>query len=177
MMAKQALGWFSAILTTCSIAQAAPGTSMRTGSWEVTTTSDLLKLVPQITPQQMSKLQDLARQYGVDMPRISEGAAIARVCVTPQMAQQDIMPDLNQTYAGCRTSSAGRTGNQYRVAISCDSDQIRGTGSASGTFDTNASFVGSSVFDGVVQGMPTTQRAQTTGRWIGPTCNTAPARP
>ena len=139
--------------------------------WGLTTTSELLKLVPEISEDQMKNLRAMAKRYGVEMPEISQGAATAKVCVTPQMAQEDIMPDLNQQHAGCQTSNATRFGNYYSIDITCDSMQIRGKGSASGTFTTSESFVGKSSFDGVVQGVPVTQQADTRGRWIASACS------
>ena len=46
---------------------------MRPGLWEVTTSSMLLALVPRIPPDQMQQLTEIARQYGLDLPRIQDG--------------------------------------------------------------------------------------------------------
>ncbi|MES2831652.1 MAG: DUF3617 domain-containing protein [Pseudomonadota bacterium] len=144
--------------------------SMRPGMWEVTTTSELLKLASQIPPEQITNLRALAKQYGLEVPEINGGSATAKICVTPEMAQRNIMPELNQRYAGCESSNANRFGDHYSVDIRCESQQIRGKGSASGVFTTAENFVGKSSFDGVVQGMPVTQQAETRGRWVAATC-------
>lgn len=64
--------------------------SVRTGLWEVTTRSDLLGLVQHVPPENMQQLQNLAKQYGLKIPKIENGAAISHVCITPEMAQQEI---------------------------------------------------------------------------------------
>ena len=65
-------------------------TPIRPGLWEITTTSMLLALVPQIPPEQMRQLTNLAKQYGLDLPRIENGAATSRICITQEMAEQEI---------------------------------------------------------------------------------------
>ena len=77
------------LVSTVSVAGTAEN-HMRPGLWEVTTTSMLLALVPQIPPDQMQKLTSLAKQYGLDMPQIQNGAATSKVCITQQMADQKI---------------------------------------------------------------------------------------
>lgn len=143
---------------------------MRPGLWEVSTTSPLLKLAPQISPDQMAKLRQLAGQYGVGMPDISSGAATGKVCVSPAMARQNILPGLDQTRSGCRSLNARRTGSHYQAEISCASANISGSGVAQGDFTTPETFTGRSKFAGTVQGMPVDEQAETSGRWISADC-------
>ena len=70
--------------------------NIRPGLWEMTTKSDLLALVPRIPADQMQTLTNLAKQYGLDMPKISNGAATSEVCITQEMAKQKIPTFLNQ---------------------------------------------------------------------------------
>ena len=44
--------------------------NMRPGLWQITTTSDLLLLVPHLPPDQMQSIKDLASEYGLEMPQI-----------------------------------------------------------------------------------------------------------
>ena len=143
---------------------------MRPGLWEITTTSPLLKLAQQIPPDQLSGLLALARQHGIDVPQMSNGAAVARVCVTPEMARQDILPDLNQAQAGCSSRNARREGNNFSLDIACQSNHISGSGSAQGTLTTPETFIGNSQFRGTVQGMPVDQQARTSGQWRSASC-------
>ena len=52
--------------------------NMRPGLWQITTTSDLLLLAPHIPPDQMKNIKDLAKDYGLEMPQIENGAAISK---------------------------------------------------------------------------------------------------
>ncbi len=158
-------------------AAAAPpsGNAMRPGLWEVSTTSPLLKLVPQIAPDQMAALRQLASQYGVGVPDISSGAATGKVCVSPAMARQNILPGLDQARSGCRSHDASRTGGHYEVKVTCDSTNVSGSGAAVGDFTTPESFTGRSQFKGLVQGIPIDERAETSGRWISADCGSVKA--
>ena len=149
--------------------------AMRPGLWEVSTTSPLLKLAPQISPDQMAKLRQLAGQYGVGMPDISNGAATGRVCVSPAMARQNILPGLDQARSGCRSHNARRSGSHYQAEVSCAGDTISGSGIAQGDFTTPETFTGSSNFQGMVQGIPVDEHAQTSGRWISADCGSVKA--
>lgn len=145
--------------------------SMRPGLWEMTTTSDLLKLVPHIPPDQMQRLLGLAKQYGVDIPQIKNGAATSRTCITQAMAEQKKFPDFYQRHAGCSTSNASHTGNRYQVDYACNGPQVSGSGSAEGVFTTTETFSGRSTFAGTVQGATIDERADIKGRWISASCS------
>lgn len=144
--------------------------AMRPGLWEVSTTSPLLKLVPQVSPDQMAKLRQLAGQYGVGMPDISSGAATGKVCVSAAMARQNLLPGLDQARSGCRSHNARRSGSHYRAEVTCAGPNISGSGTAQGDFTTPESFTGSSRFQGIVQGIPVDEHAETSGRWISADC-------
>ena len=156
--------------TADAAAQASAEIVMRPGLWEVSTTSPLLKLVPQISPDQMAKLRQLAGQYGVGMPDISSGAATGKVCVSPTMAQQNILPGLDQARSGCRSHNARRNGSHYQAEVTCANEKFSGRGIAQGDFTTTESFTGRSTFQGTVQGIAVDEHAETSGRWISADC-------
>lgn len=143
---------------------------IRPGLWEVTTQSDLLSLVPHIPSQQMQQINKLAKQYGLEIPKIRNGAATANVCITPEMAKQDVPTYFYEKQSGCTVTNATRTGNRYQMELICDNPQFKGSGQAEGVFMTPESFSGQTEFDSVVQGAPLSARANTTGRWIGEQC-------
>jgi hypothetical protein len=144
--------------------------NMRPGLWEMTTTSDLLKLVPLIPPDQMQNLMNLAKQQGFDVPQIQNGAATSRVCITQEMADQKNPPDFYQSQAGCTVKNAIHIGNKYKLDFVCASSRLKGNGTAEGTFLSPESFTGRTEFDGVVQGNPVNENADISGRWIGASC-------
>lgn len=146
---------------------------IRPGLWEVTTTSMLLALVPQIPPEQMQKLTSLAKQYGLDMPQIQDGAATSRVCITQQMANEEIPSYFHVQESGCSIKNAIRTENSYKMDLVCTHSQLKGNGRAEGTFTTPERFSGWTVFNGTVQDNPVNEHADTSGRWISASCGTA----
>lgn len=144
--------------------------SMRPGLWEITTTSDLLNFASQIPPDQMKNLGSLAKEYGFDMPVIQNGAAKSNTCITPEMARQKVAPDSFQTPAGCVVKSVTRNGNSYHADYVCDNSQIKGNGTADGTFTSVESFTGRTIFNGAVQGTPINETADITGKWVSSNC-------
>ena len=153
-------------LTPILAAELAP----RPGLWEISATNDLLALAPQIPSDQMEKLRGLAQQHGFDMPKIENGAASSRICITPEMAAQNVMPDLYQQQSGCTTRNAVRNGARYSMQISCSGGQVRGSGRAEGMLESAERFSGTTTFYGTVQGNPVNEQAQTSGRWVGESC-------
>lgn len=143
---------------------------MRPGLWEVTTTSKLLGLVSQIPPDQIKDLGDLAKEYGLEMPEIQNGAAKSNACITQEMADQKVLPDSFQAQAGCTVKNVIRTGNHYQADFVCDNAQFSGSGKADGIFTTLESFVGKTTFSGTVQGNPVSDQANITGHWVRNSC-------
>ena len=164
------------VLFACGPAQgAAPGEiAPRPGLWEISATNDLLALAPPIPSDQMEKLRGLARQHGFDMPKIENGAASSRICITPEMAAQNTMPDLYQQQSGCTSRNATRNGARYSMEVSCSGGQVTGSGRSEGTLESPERFSGTSTFNGTVQGNPVNERAQTSGRWVAASCGGLP---
>lgn len=145
--------------------------NMRPGLWELKTTSELLKLAPLIPSEQMQYMQEIANEYGLEMPNIQNGAAISRTCVTPEMAAQQVLPKLYQDELGCISDAAKRNGNNYQIHFTCNSSKLKGEGVAQGIITSTESFTGHSEFKGNVQGNPINERADISGKWIGASCN------
>jgi Protein of unknown function (DUF3617) len=144
--------------------------NMRPGLWEMRTTSDLIKLAPYIPADQLENMQALAKEYGLEMPQIENGAAISTTCVTQQMAAQKTLPQFYQKELGCFSDTAIRNGNHYRVNFSCDSAELKGTGSAEGLITSPQSLSGQTQFSGKAQGATVNEKAEITGKWISSSC-------
>lgn len=152
-----------------STAQSAE-TNMRPGLWEVTTSSDLLWFVPQIPPEQMEGLKDLAKEYGLDMPKIENGSATSNTCITQAMANQKNPPGLYQSEMGCAAKNVSHTGNRYHLDFECAGEQLKGSGSAEGAFVSTEKFTGQTRFNGFLQGNPVNEQADISGRWLSSSC-------
>lgn len=144
--------------------------NLRPGLWEITTSSDLLWLAPQIPPEEMQKWKDLAEQYGVEMPQIQMGEAISKACITQEMAEQQKFPIFYQSELGCETRNATREGNNYRLDFVCSNPELKGNGTTEGTITSPESFKGRTHFDGVAQGVPVNEYADISGRWVDASC-------
>ncbi len=145
-------------------------TIIRAGLWEITTRSDLLGLVQHVPSEQMQQISQLAKQYGVKIPHIQDGAVTSHICITPEMAQQGIPPGFYEDQSGCSVVNAQRSGNRYQVDLNCDSPRFKGSGQVEGIFPTPESFTGRTVFNSTVQGAPVNVSADTIGRWISERC-------
>ena len=143
------------------------------GLWEVTTKSDLLALVPHIPSQHMQQFGSFAKQYGIQLPKIQNGAALSSLCITQEMAQLEIPAYFFESQSGCAIQNAVRTGNSYKMDIVCTNGQFQGNGSATGTFINPQSFIGSTEFDSTINHNPVFASAEINGRWIGDQCTVA----
>lgn len=143
---------------------------IRPGLWEVTTRSDLLALVPHIPSEKMQQLSDLARRYGLKLPEIENGAATSKVCITEEMAKQEIPTYFYENRSGCTVKNASRTGNRYQLDLVCSNQHFQGDGFAEGSFISPENFTGNTEFDSTVGGNPVHASAETSGRWVGERC-------
>ncbi|MNR78125.1 hypothetical protein D3C72_88110 [compost metagenome] len=150
---------------------------LKPGLWEMSATNDLLNLVEQIPPEQMKNLSNLAKQYGFDMPKIQNGAATSKVCITPQMAAQDIPPSAYHRQSGCEARNATRVDNRYSADLVCASDQVNGQGKTEATLNTPESFSGKTSFKGLVRGVQVDESANTSGRWLAASCPVGKSAP
>ena len=146
--------------------------NMRPGLWEITTTSDLLRLVPHLPPEQMQSIKDMAKEYGMEMPQVENGAAISQTCITQEMANQKTLPNFYNAELGCTSKNATRNGNNYKVDFVCNGADLKGSGIAEGTITTPNTFSGQTSFTGEAQGNPVSEHADVNGKWIGASCGT-----
>jgi hypothetical protein len=147
--------------------------AIKPGLWEITTTSRLLDLASQLPPEQLEGLSDLAKEYGLDMPDIKNGAAKSNTCITQEMANQKVLPSAFESQAGCTVQHAKRNGNDYRIEYLCKNPQLEGKGIAEGSLTNSTHFAGKTTFNGLMQGSPMREQADITGKWINANCGNA----
>ena len=148
----------------------AADSNMRAGLWQITTTSDLLLLVPHIPADQMQGIKDIATEYGLEMPQIENGAAITQTCMTQQMVDESTLPNFYNAQLGCSSKNATRNGNQYKTDFVCNSADLKDNGTAAGTITTPETFTGQTSFIGETQGNPVNEQADITGKWLNASC-------
>lgn len=162
-----------AIISICQLFAAtanAAETNMRAGLWQITTSSDLLLLVPHIPADQMRGIKDIATEYGLEMPQIENGAAISQTCITQQMVDESTLPNFYNAQLGCTSKNATRNGNHYKTDFVCDSADLKGNGTAEGTITSPQTFTGQTNFTGQTQGNPVNERADISGKWLNASC-------
>ncbi|HBV20302.1 MAG TPA: DUF3617 domain-containing protein [Nitrosomonas sp.] len=155
----------------CIMPVSAAQNNIRPGLWEVSTTSDLLALVPHIPSEQMQQITDLAKQYGLVIPKIQNNAAVSQVCITSAMAAQEIPTYFYDDQSGCTVKNATRTGNRFQLDLVCNNAQFQGDGTAEGVFISSEEFTGHTEFDSTVMGNPVHATAETRGQWMSENCS------
>lgn len=143
---------------------------IKAGMWEITTTSDLLDLVPSLPAETMTNIKNLASEYGLDLPDVQNGAVISNTCVTPTMAKQKVLPDFYHHQTGCTTQSTTRNGNDFKLQFACHHDNLTGNGTAEVKVTSQESLTGQTAFKGLVQGSRINENAQIKGRWLSESC-------
>ena len=146
--------------------------NMRAGLWQISTSSDLLLLVPHLPPDQMQGIKDIATEYGLEMPQIENGAAISQTCMTQQMVDEKTLPNFYNAQLGCSSKNATRNGNNYKTDFVCNSEDLKGNGTAQGTFTSSQTFTGITNFTGTAQGNPVNEQADISGKWLNANCGT-----
>lgn len=161
----------TALALTCVpwLAIAATSAGVRPGLWEIQTTSDLMRRA-QISPENVRDWKALAEDYGIDTSQIPAGDEPSQVCITPTMANSSRPPDVHDAESGCSTKNATRNGNKFSLEFVCSGPQLKGTGTAAGTFTTAEKFVGRTRFKGVAKGIPVDEEADIKGQWRHSDC-------
>ena len=162
-----------ALISICQLFSAtanAAETNMRAGLWQITTSSDLLLLVPHIPADQMQGIKDIATEYGLEMPQIENGAAISQTCITQQMVDESTLPNFYNAQLGCTSKNATRNGNNYKTDFVCNSEDLKGNGIAQGTFTSSQTFTGITNFTGTADGNPVNEQADINGKWLNASC-------
>jgi hypothetical protein len=145
---------------------AAAAGHMKPGLWEITTQSDAMQSMPKIPPEQIERM----RKMGVEVPQLQNGAIVSKVCITPDMAQRQQLPQADQNGKDCTTSAPQTQGNGYTADIVCKGPNLKGKGTLKASFASDASFSSSSTFNGTAGGQPIKDHSVTSGKWLSTDC-------
>ncbi len=155
----------AALALACAIPSFAAG-SMQPGLWEVTQQSSSMKNMPKISPEQIEQM----RKMGVDMAQLQSGAIVNRICITKEMAARENLPQMNHKESGCEIKNQKRTSDGYTMDMICDGAQMKGKAVSKTVFASDRSFSTSTEFKGTMQGMPVSDRTDTSGKWLSSDC-------
>lgn len=151
-------------------APAAGDIAVKPGLWEVSASSRLLAMVPALPPERLEQLRALASEHGFKLPRIENGAASSRLCLTPDMAKSDRLPNIYQQQTGCSSRDARRDGDRFSAEISCSGARLRGAGHTEAMLQSPENFTGRTSFTGTMDGQPINEHADINGRWVAASC-------
>lgn len=160
------------LFTTTTLCQSAETAeiNIRPGLWQMTTSSDLLLLVPHIPSDEMKRITDLANEYGLDLPQVEMGAAISQACITQEMSDLKTLPVLAQNELACVVKNSSRNANVYKAEFTCNNANFKGNAIAQATVTSAESFAGKAQFTGVAQGVNIDDQAQISGKWMQGNC-------
>lgn len=140
--------------------------SMKPGLWEVTVQSDMMKNMPKMSPAQIEQM----RKMGVDMAQLPTGAIVNKMCITKEMAARDELPQMKQAQTGCEFMNQKRSSTGITMDMICDGSAMKGKGTLKTVFAGDQGFNFSSEFKGTVNGVPVSERTESSGKWLGPDC-------
>lgn len=139
--------------------------NMQPGLWEVTTESALARNIPTLPPAQIEAM----RKMGVDLSQLQSGTIANKVCITPEMAAKNTLPEMSQKESGCAIKNQRQNGNVYTMDMVCDG-QMQGSGVSTTTFSSKKSFNSRTKFNGNMNGLPINDEAISNGKWVSADC-------
>jgi hypothetical protein len=176
-----------ACITTLAVAaaQAASAHNMRAGLWERELTisgggaqaalAQAQQRMAEMSPQDRERVRAMMQAQGMSMG--GPGQPIkARVCVTPEQAARQEMPDPD---GRCRNSGYTRSGDTVRFRFTCEPrPDGNGGGSGEGEFTlvSDTEHRGKMAMETMRKGQKVRMDMQFSGRWLQADCGGVPAR-
>lgn len=118
-----------------------------------------------MSPEQRKMMEDMMARQGVGIG--SAGKAVtAKVCITPEMASRDEMP---QHDGNCRQTSKERSGNTVRFKFTCTGKEAA-SGEGEYTFVSDKQHKGRTVVNTTVKGKPERMEMEHSGKWLAADC-------
>src|SRR6478672_10466282 len=126
------------IILLCAAGIAAPAAAdMKPGLWEMTITSDAMKNMPKLPPEQVEQM----RKMGASVPM--NGVMTTKICVTKAMAERD-PSSMSTAESGCAMKNWQRSANAYSADMVCDRPEMKAQGKVKGSMPNNESFISTS---------------------------------
>lgn len=120
--------------------------------------------IAKLPPDQRKMMEQMMAGKGVGMG-VGQPNAV-RICITPEQAARDEMP---QHDGRCKQTAMERSGNTVRFKFSCAGDPPT-SGEGDYTIESSKAHSGNVVVNTAVQGQPERMEMQTRGRWIAADC-------
>lgn len=121
-------------------------------------------------PEQRKMMDDMLKQRGMSVaPGGGGGSQVtARICITPEMAARDEVP---QSDANCRTTSQQRSGKTLRFKFACTGERAS-SGEGEYTFVSDKRTLGRVIVNSAGKGGGAPQRVEMehNGKWLSADC-------
>lgn len=126
-----------------------------------------------MSPEQRKMMQDMMAQRGISIGTGAGGKAItAKVCITPEMASRDEIP---QHDSNCKQTSKERSGNTVRFKFACTGKEAA-SGEGEYTFVSDKQHQGKTVINTTVKGKPERMEMDHSGKWLAADCGSVAPR-
>ena len=158
--------------TTALAQKMAPGLwensmSMKSGNAEADAAMAKMKdEMARMPPQQRKMMEDMMAKQGVSIGAAGQ-AITARVCITPEMAAREEMPQQHE--GDCKQTSKERSGNTMRIKFAC-TGQHASSGEGEYTFISDKQHKGRTVVNSMVDGKPRRMEMEHSGKWLAADC-------
>jgi hypothetical protein len=175
MFKRTATGLLIALATTHVMAQ-----SQKPGLWEIThktggnaemdaAMAQMQKQMASMSPAQRKQMEAMMAQHGGSMPTAAAGGGMSmKVCISPEMAARDQMPQ--QTEGDCTTSITSRTAGSMKMAFVCTNPPSKGEGTY--TFPNDKAYTMAMTIRSERKGKPDTVTLEGSGKWLTADCGT-----
>jgi len=157
----------SAVLSSAVALAADAAGHLKAGLWEITTQSSAMQNM-KIPPAQIEQM----RRLGVDISKFQGGAIVSKVCITPEMAARDALPQMAQQRRDCTVGAPQAETDGYVAGVTCHGPTVHGKGKWKVVYSGDESFSASSEFTGDAAGRPLSDHSVTSGKWLDAHCGT-----
>lgn len=168
----------TAVLLLACLSASAWSQKLAPGLWEQSMTmksasgqieqqmSQMQREMAKLPPDQRKMMEQMMGSRGVGMGAGPGQPTTVRVCVTPEQAARDELP---QHDGRCKQTAMERSGNKLRFRFACSGEPPT-SGEGEYTFESSKAHSGNVVINTAVQGRPERMEMQTRGRWLAADC-------
>lgn len=179
MQTRTTAPWLSVAALVLLPLSALADSHQKPGLWEID--SQMQMKNPQMAAaagkmQQMTpEMQQMMAARGIKMPQIGSDGSMTqsmtnKICVTPEQAAKSDHPDFGRDKQ-CKMTKSNYSGNTFTGEMTCDSPEMKGTGTINMTMDGDTGYHGTMQFSGTsAHGGPMEMNNQMSGKWLGADC-------
>lgn len=148
--------------------------TMKSGSGQVEQgMAQMQQELARMPPEQRKMVEQMMASRGVGVGAAPGAPTTLKLCITPEQAARDEMP---QHDGRCKQTSMQRSGNTMRFTFAC-SGEPPSSGEGEFTLESPKAHSGKLVVTTTAKGKPERMEMQTRGRWLAADCGGVKPRP